>query len=176
MIVNVNEKPLPYGTFYFVFSSFIQKFNAKDSWKPNHNGEDPKLLCDKRDSAPDFCDVPRHEAHCGGTWPSHSSNIRLHPDSIQNSRPAKLPGAGLQKPEPGHCGHVLERHTDRPVRVAPWKLAALLPSGSDPLCERGASYHRPSGGAGSGARLPWVKTHCHWQTLLFQPHQGLPLP
>ncbi|TDG98228.1 hypothetical protein EPR50_G00214980 [Perca flavescens] len=40
----------------------------------------------------------------------------------------------------------------------------------------GEPYHRPGRGVGSDARLPWVKAHCHRQTLLFQPHQGLPLP
>lgn len=161
---------------YFVFSSFIQRSNAKDSWKPNHNGEDTKLLCDKRNTTPDLCHVPRYQTHCGGARPRHSCNIRLHSDFIENSRSAELPRAGLQKPEPGHCGHVMECNSDWTVCSAPWKLAKLLPSGSDPLCQWRASYHRPSRRVGSGARLPWVKAHCHWQTLLFQPHQGLPLP
>lgn len=161
---------------YFVFSSLIQRLNAKDSRKPNHNGEDAKLLCDKRDAAPDLRHVPRHQAHCGGAGPRHSCDIRLHSDFIQDPWPAELPGAGLQKPEPGHRGHILECHSNRPVCPSPGKLAPLLPPGSDSFRERRTSYHRPSRGAGPGARLPRVKAHCHRQTLLFQPHQGLPLP
>ena len=34
------------GTLTFCFSSFIQRFDAKDSWKPNPDGEDTELLRD----------------------------------------------------------------------------------------------------------------------------------
>lgn len=154
----------------------IQSSDAKDAWKPNHDGEDTKLLCNKGDTAPDCHYVPGHQADRGGAGPRHSCDIWLHSDFIQNPWPAQFPGAGFQKPEPGHRGHVLECHSDRTLRSTPGKLAPVLPTGSDPLCEWGASHHRPGRGAGPGTGLPGFKAYRHGQALLFQPHQRIPLP
>lgn len=65
-----------------LFPFFIQSFDAKDSWQPNHDGEDTKLLCNKGDAAPDLRHVPRHQADRGGAGPCHSRDIRLHSDFI----------------------------------------------------------------------------------------------
>ena len=42
----MSKESSSYWNFPFVFPFLIQRFNAKDSWKPNHDGEDAELLCD----------------------------------------------------------------------------------------------------------------------------------
>ncbi|KAK1881496.1 Heparan sulfate glucosamine 3-O-sulfotransferase 3A1 [Dissostichus eleginoides] len=79
------------------------------------------------------------------------------------SKKPDIPSFGephLQKQDYGAHRHLVERHPDRHLRQAPGQLAALLPHGADPVCERRAPRGFPCLKKAEGSSKP----HCLGKT------------
>ncbi len=159
--------------FLFVFS---QGPYAADSRQSDHHGENPKLLCDPGSTAAHLKHVSQNKADRSSAEPGHEGDLRLHTDPVEEARHPIFWGTSFQEQESRHRGHLLECHPHRHVHPPPGELAAVLPSITDPFCQRGAAHHGSGRRAGPRAGLSGAQTHHLGQALLLQPNKRLPVP